>query len=86
MLGHELRNPLAPIVTALQLLRRRGSDPMSPEHEIIERQVKHLATLVDDSQALDKGSTFTLLLPLTNMAVASEYAGCTGRNCSLVAR
>jgi signal transduction histidine kinase len=48
MLGHELRNPLAPIVTALQLLRRRGSDPMSPEHEIIERQVKHLTTLVDD--------------------------------------
>jgi signal transduction histidine kinase len=48
MLGHELRNPLAPIVTALQLLRLRGNDPAKHEHTIIERQVKHLTTLVDD--------------------------------------
>jgi signal transduction histidine kinase len=48
MLGHELRNPLAPIVTALQLLRLRGSDPAEREHTIIERQVTHLTTLVDD--------------------------------------
>ena len=48
MLGHELRNPLAPIVTALQLLRLRGNDPAEHEHTIIERQVKHLTTLVDD--------------------------------------
>jgi signal transduction histidine kinase/FixJ family two-component response regulator len=48
MLGHELRNPLAPIVTALDLLRLRGNDPAEREHTIIERQVKHLTTLVDD--------------------------------------
>ncbi|HTA88332.1 MAG TPA: ATP-binding protein [Polyangiaceae bacterium] len=48
MLGHELRNPLAPIVTALQLLRLRGNDPALREHTIIERQVTHLTTLVDD--------------------------------------
>jgi len=48
MLGHELRNPLAPIVTALHLLRRRGSDEAAREHAIIDRQVKHLTTLVDD--------------------------------------
>jgi signal transduction histidine kinase len=48
MLGHELRNPLAPIVTALQLLRLRGNDPAEREHTIIERQVNHLTTLVDD--------------------------------------
>jgi signal transduction histidine kinase/ActR/RegA family two-component response regulator len=48
MLGHELRNPLAPIVTALQLLRLRGNDPAQHEHTIIERQVQHLTTLVDD--------------------------------------
>ena len=48
MLGHELRNPLAPIVTALQLLRLRGSDGAERERTIIERQVKHLTTLVDD--------------------------------------
>ena len=48
MLGHELRNPLAPIVTTLQLLRLRGGDRAEPERIIIERQVKHLTTLVDD--------------------------------------
>ena len=46
MLGHELRNPLSPIVTALALLRRR--DAWSREHDIIERQVRHLLRLVDD--------------------------------------
>ncbi|HEY0468776.1 MAG TPA: ATP-binding protein, partial [Polyangiaceae bacterium] len=48
MLGHELRNPLAPIVTALQLIRLRENDPAEREHTIIERQLKHLTTLVDD--------------------------------------
>ncbi|MDQ6629699.1 MAG: ATP-binding protein [Pseudomonadota bacterium] len=48
MLGHELRNPLAPIVSALQLLRLRGGQSESREHTIIERQIKHLTTLVDD--------------------------------------
>jgi PAS domain S-box-containing protein len=49
MLGHELRNPLSPIVTALQLLKLRGGpQPASREHDIIERQVRHLVRLVDD--------------------------------------
>ena len=46
MLGHELRNPLAPIVTALEILRRRGRD--DEELELIDRQVAHLRRLVDD--------------------------------------
>jgi signal transduction histidine kinase len=46
MLSHELRNPLAPIVTALQLLRLRGT--VSREHLVIERQVNLLRRLVDD--------------------------------------
>ena len=48
MLGHELRNPLAPIMTALQLMRLRGSNEAERERAVIERQVKHLARLVDD--------------------------------------
>ncbi len=48
MLGHELRNPLAPILTALQLLRLRGVDAGERERTIIERQVTHLVRLVDD--------------------------------------
>jgi PAS domain S-box-containing protein len=48
MLGHELRNPLAPIVTALQLMRLRGDDTLHKERTVIERQVHHLIRLVDD--------------------------------------
>ncbi len=48
MLGHELRNPLAPILTALHLLRLAGIDGGQRERDIIERQVRHLVGLVDD--------------------------------------
>jgi signal transduction histidine kinase len=46
MLGHELRNPLSPILTALQLMNMRGV--RSREQAVIERQVGHLVRLVDD--------------------------------------
>lgn len=48
MLSHELRNPLAPIVTALQLMRMHDSDALLTEREVIEQQVQHLVDLVDD--------------------------------------
>jgi len=48
MLGHELRNPLAPIVTALQLMQLRGDETLYKERTLIERQVRHLVRLVDD--------------------------------------
>jgi signal transduction histidine kinase/CheY-like chemotaxis protein len=47
MLGHELRNPLAPIATALHLMRTRGGGD-GRERAVIERQVQHLSRLVDD--------------------------------------
>ena len=48
MLGHELRNPLAPILTTLQLMQLRGSNVFEKERALIERQVRHLVRLVDD--------------------------------------
>ena len=48
MLSHELRNPLSPILTALQLMKLRGIDAAERERTIIERQVGHLVGLVDD--------------------------------------
>jgi PAS domain S-box-containing protein len=48
MLGHELRNPLSPIVTALQLMKMRGDLQSAKEQAIIQRQVDHLIRLVDD--------------------------------------
>ncbi len=46
MLGHELRNPLAPIVTAVDLLQFNPS--ASRERDVIERHTQHLVRIVDD--------------------------------------
>jgi signal transduction histidine kinase len=43
MLAHELRNPLAPILHAVELLDRN-----SPASDVIRRQTRHLSRLVDD--------------------------------------
>jgi signal transduction histidine kinase len=48
MLGHELRNPLAPITTALELMALRGPGASVEERRIIGRQVTHLSRLVED--------------------------------------
>lgn len=48
MLGHELRNPLAPILTALEIMQLRGEPHFARERAIIERQASHLVRLVDD--------------------------------------
>ncbi|MFM0554701.1 ATP-binding protein [Paraburkholderia sediminicola] len=48
MLGHELRNPLAPIVTALELMGLRDSSSTTRERAIIQRHVDHMVRLVDD--------------------------------------
>jgi len=50
MLAHELRNPLAPIRTAVQLLRLKELAPQqrARARDVIERQVEQLVTLIDD--------------------------------------
>ncbi|MDI1444660.1 ATP-binding protein [Polyangium sp. 6x1] len=48
MLGHELRNPLAPMVTALELVRMRSGGQLGRPEQVIERQVHHLGRMVDD--------------------------------------
>lgn len=48
ILAHELRNPLAPIRNALQIMRVTEHDAVSPEIEMMERQVGQLTRLVDD--------------------------------------
>jgi PAS domain S-box-containing protein len=48
ILGHELRNPLAPITTALELLRQVGDTVPPRVLAVMERQVSHLTRLVDD--------------------------------------
>lgn len=57
MLAHELRNPLAPISAAAQLLAQLSANPLSSTNNeervgqasrIISRQVKHMTELIDD--------------------------------------
>jgi signal transduction histidine kinase/ActR/RegA family two-component response regulator len=50
MLGHELRNPLAAIASATEILKRLGTTTgaAGQSRAVIERQVRHLKRLVDD--------------------------------------
>jgi len=50
MLAHELRNPLAPVRNAVEIIRRSGNAPATVERarDMIERQVTHMARLIDD--------------------------------------
>ena len=50
MLGHELRNPLAAIASATEILKRIGATTgaAGQSRAVIERQVRHLKRLVDD--------------------------------------
>src|SRR3954471_13427291 len=48
LLSHELRNPLAPILTAAELMRLRGDVATPHERDVIIRQCQHLVRLVDD--------------------------------------
>ena len=56
MLSHELRNPLAPLASALSVARAcdvPGSQS-AQMHEIMERQLDHLVRLVDDLLAVSR--------------------------------
>jgi signal transduction histidine kinase/CheY-like chemotaxis protein len=50
MLGHELRNPLAPIRNATELVRKLTppESPLSKTAAVLDRQVRHITRLVDD--------------------------------------
>lgn len=50
MLAHELRNPLAPVRNAVEILRLSGpvSEAIESAREILSRQVAHMARLIDD--------------------------------------
>jgi signal transduction histidine kinase/ActR/RegA family two-component response regulator len=48
-LGHELRNPLTPLLMGLQLLKTStGGDGADHVKAVMERQINHLVRLVDD--------------------------------------
>ena len=66
MLSHELRNPLAPIANAVQLLSlQKHEDPLQYRaRTIIERQVGHLTRLIDDLLEVSRITTGKIHLQL----------------------
>jgi PAS domain S-box-containing protein len=74
MLGHELRNPLSPIVTALQLMRMRGDTGALRERQIIERQVGHLVRLVEDLLDVSRVTRGNITLQPEQVDIAQPLA------------
>jgi PAS domain S-box-containing protein len=48
IMGHEMRNPLSPMVTALHLIQLRGGRNCDREIAVLGRQLAHMTRLVDD--------------------------------------
>jgi signal transduction histidine kinase/ActR/RegA family two-component response regulator len=63
VLAHELRNPLAPVLNALELMRiTRGKEEEDPLRQMMERQIKHMAHLVDDLLDVSRIATGKIVL------------------------
>src|SRR5690606_18811118 len=73
LLGHELRNPLAPIVTGLELIRSRPIDDpvVTSASAALERQVDHLTRLVDDLLDVSRITTGKIELRRERIDVAT---------------
>jgi signal transduction histidine kinase/DNA-binding response OmpR family regulator len=76
MLAHELRNPLAPIRNAVQILRMRNfSEPdIQLVQDMIDRQVQQLSRLVDDLLDLSRITRGKIRLQTEVVEVASVVA------------
>jgi len=72
ILGHELRNPLAPITTTLQMMRLR--DTTDHDLEVLERQVGHVMRLVDDLLDVSRAVRGKLELHRRDVEIASIVA------------
>jgi PAS domain S-box-containing protein len=69
MLGHELRNPLAPLSASLELLGQSGAD-RERFLAVANRQVKHLVRLVDDLLDVSRITRGKIALRRESVAIA----------------
>lgn len=78
MLSHELRNPLAPIRNAVRLLREPdlAESRLAWTRDVIDRQVDHLARLLDDLLDVARLAQGKIVLrkEAVDIAVAVEHA------------
>jgi len=73
VLGHELRNPLAPVITALEVMKR---DPSSAERQfaIFERQSRHMVRIVDELLDVSRVSRGKIELQKERLSVRDALA------------
>jgi signal transduction histidine kinase/membrane associated rhomboid family serine protease/ActR/RegA family two-component response regulator len=73
MLAHELRNPLAPIAAAAEILRDAASADTSVTRatEILDRQVQHMVKLIDDLLDVSRISRRKIRLDRSNVQLAT---------------
>jgi signal transduction histidine kinase/DNA-binding response OmpR family regulator len=78
MLSHELRNPLSPIISAVHVLGKIAPDDgrIAWAREVVERQVTHLAGLVDDLLDVSRitQGKITLNREAVNLAKVLEHS------------
>jgi signal transduction histidine kinase/ActR/RegA family two-component response regulator len=74
MLGHELRNPLAPIVSALELMQLKGASDTRWEQGVIARQVDRLTRLLDDLLGAGSGEGGPMTLQRQPVEIADMLA------------
>lgn len=72
-LAHELRNPMAPLTTALAILRIKAPLPlgMKPYYDLMGRQVEHMAKLVDDLMEVSRITRGKIMLKQQRIFIAS---------------
>ncbi|HEY5924434.1 MAG TPA: ATP-binding protein [Kofleriaceae bacterium] len=69
MLGHELRNPLQPMLTAVQVMRLDGDT--SPALDMLEREVRDMTRLVEDLLDVSRISRGVITLRLEPLDIRS---------------
>jgi signal transduction histidine kinase/ActR/RegA family two-component response regulator len=76
MLGHELRNPLAPIRNAVKVMKQLGSD--NPDlcwaRDVVDHQVRQMAQLVDDLLEISRVTSGKVRLQKEAVDVATIVA------------
>ena len=93
MLGHELRNPLGAVATAVHVARETDTPAMARDaQEVIARQVRHLTDLVDDLLDATRVKTGKITLrrepvelgPLVSRCVEAVRLGLAGRDVPVI--
>ena len=85
-LAHELRNPLAPVRTALHLMQLspEGGPAASKAREIIERQLGHMVRLVDDLMDVSRINSGRIELKQERLTVQSVLEQATETSAPIV--